>query len=130
MILQGSLSLIAVLLCFLQPHPAVAWEEQTAQTGTLARPGPQVERSVYIRFSWSWRQEKQAAVVRYSSDSSASRVDSHRGLEIQPDGGSAYHQRRQHVSQSNLVATSAKREELPAVYASDSASHQVSQYCG
>ena len=126
--LQGSFSLITVLLCFQQPPLAEAWEDQKAQTSTLARPGPQVERSVHIRLSWSWRQEQQVAEVRYSSDSSTSPVDSHRGLGGQPDGGPAYRWKRQHVSQSSLLVTRAEWEGLPAGHASDPASHQVSQY--
>ena len=125
MILQGSLGLIAVLLCFQQPHHAEAQEEQKAQTGSPARPAYQVDRSVHIKLSWSWQQEQQAEEVRYLSDSSASPVDSHRGLGTQYDSGPAYHWRRQHVSQSTLLATRVELEEFPANHAFQSASHQV-----
>ena len=128
MILQGSISLIAVLLCFQQPPPAEAWEEQKAQTSNLARPRPQVESSVHIKLSWSWQQKQQVAGVRHPFDSSASPVDSHRELGGQPDGGPAYRWKRQTISQSSLLVTRAEWEGLPAGHASDPASHQVSQY--
>ena len=67
------------------------------------------------------------AGVRYVSDSSASPVDSHRGLGSQPDGGPAYRWKRHRVSQSSLLVTRAEWEGLPAGHASHPASHQVSQ---